>query len=181
MFVKVVAADGAFIAYTWGGTGEPASARSWTSVDGRTWTPGPTPFDEERVSWLSVGGRGPFMAETVWSDEVRDHASGWMSDDGLEWRPAGIESADGTGSVFEFDSGLAFFSFDYSQQGDHVALWISVDGETWRDVSDRDVVYPNEAEAGELGWWIAGDRAVVVRTYASGERTAWVGGFQASS
>ena len=178
------------------------------SADGAAWSMGEeTPFSrpatDESQSGYRISGSGPYFA-FVWTEVVSggrpadpfpewySFGEYWVSEDGIAWTElpalaaASAEADPATHTVLGSDFGIvaiAFLSYEAptEMETDFVQVLLSADGFEWADVSDPDILYPNEPPGnvgGGMAHLVVGDLVIVRRSYENGERTLWVGSFQ---
>jgi len=116
---------------------------TWTSADGSHWNP-PTTLDpkpgigpEHPRGICSSTGEAVAVGEADHQGSGATAAAAWYTNNGSQWKPAGIVPAAAPGSGTEMlgcvqtQSGFAAFGAASGPGGDSPALWSSPDGAHW--------------------------------------------------
>jgi hypothetical protein len=134
-------------------------ATSWTSVDGRNWSPSLI-AEMGWVEWLVTGEAGLVAVGQTCDEDGSCIPAVWTSPDGVTWLPAASDSLpDCTGLEITFQciTGVVGGPDHYVMHGHDAnddALWLSSDGSEWRPI-DLDLAEGYIA-VGQAAWNIEG-------------------------
>lgn len=161
-------------------------AATWTSADGRSWTPNPTSgvsgSEMQRVVWL--GDRFVAVGNTVDdTGALGFNPAAWISADGRSWEPVAVPGGDAGRAVVM--RGLAVgvrgvVAVGPSPEGS-VGVWVSTDGRTWVLLPDGgDLAAPTPDligtfEAADVA--VMGNRLLAVGSFPGDQRrgaAVWV-------
>ena len=118
------------------GSYEDGSVLSWTSSDGRSWSPAPQEAAESTPTariWMSSVAAGDPGLVSVGYDQNLQAAAVWTSPDGLFW--SRVEHSSSFGSSGERMSEVVRWGSSFVAVGSHPdrgsLVWILEDGENW--------------------------------------------------
>jgi len=141
---------------------EAAWATSWTSTDGRSWTPSLI-AEMGWIEWLVTGEAGLVAVGQTCDEDGFCIPAVWTSSDGVTWLPAASDSLpDCTGLEITFQciTGVVGGPDHYIMHGHDAnddALWLSADGISWQPV---DMGLPGGYVPFGQTAWILEDRLV---------------------
>jgi hypothetical protein len=114
-----------------------SGAAIWDSTDGRAWTieaPLPGGLDAQ-VHGLAADA-GLAIAVGVSTAGSADRALAWVSTDGLRWRAATVEAADGSRMEAVIATPVGWLAVGSRDGSLSAAAWTSTDGLTWHAVPE---------------------------------------------
>ncbi|MGI9586488.1 MAG: hypothetical protein ACR2N7_12950 [Acidimicrobiia bacterium] len=204
--VSVATGGPGLVAVGWDTSGGSPDAAVWTSADGLVWSR--VPHDElvfggehdQTMSSVAVGGPGlvavgadSFLdvdrGQLTNYDDVVSVAAVWTSIDGLTWDRVphdeailGGEGNQWMDSLASTALGLVAVGGDWSREGHHAAVWMSVDGTTWSRIPNNGSVFGGEHDQLMSGVTQIGSGVIAVgQAWASSDSGSFTGHDSAAS